>query len=519
LQVDGVNGDLYAVTVATPAVTVTIHKTSNVCSAPNWVTIDTTSIFTQYFAQLAVKSGRVYLATSGGTYGNVWRRDPSSGAWTSIASQIPQSQRGTLRLWIHPRATPYDTLFYSSAEHLYRTTNATATPVAWTDITANQLSSNTIANNAAASVAVDPLNGSTIYAGLLQPTSDATDGPASGLDNLYKSTDGGSTWSVLNFTWETNTLSIKQRASILNSITLIAGTFSNGIVRSTNSGQNWAPAAQTPTGGRVNRVLFHPNSSYNVQAFSAVQSPSPIASGVVCALPSQTSPGGVYKSADSGNSWTQVLGPPSSPPACPIGVCFAYFSDVVIPDPTNNPQTILAAGWNTSCTLDPGGNPSETLIQGGVWSSTDGGTNWTNLGPLVQGYSVAQDPTNNLYCGTIGAGVPAPSPALYKRINGGSTWTGIGGSWYGVVSSILVRNRTPVDILLTINTGDTAPSNLLTPSPGLYRSTDGGGTWSEISASSVYPTLNYYWSLLDPTNSSNVYIPVYGGSLWKASIP
>jgi hypothetical protein len=137
--------------------------------------------------------------------------------------------------------------------------------------------------------------------------------------------------------------------------------------------------------------------------------------------------------------------------------------------------------------IDPRGTTDQTIYiasgSGGIWKSTDNGTSWRPLTDYLLSLStgaVALDPGNPsiIYAGT---GNPAfagggdcprcnfPAVGIYKSLDGGNTWTLLPNSPAGVAISRIVLPKPGV--LLVATTG------------GLYRSLDAGAHFSQLTVS------------------------------------
>jgi photosystem II stability/assembly factor-like uncharacterized protein len=150
---------------------------------------------------------------------------------------------------------------------------------------------------------------------------------------------------------------------------------------------------------------------------------------------------------------------------------------------------------------------------GGVWKTTNGGTNWTPLTDTQVSLAIgafAIDPSNhlNIYAGTgednnnqdgyTGAGI-------LKSTDGGSTWTNLPGPFVGPFDSVtgggsigsLAVHPTNGQILLAGVT--------LEGADGVYRSTDGGSTWTGVIGGSGFPATAV---VFDPTNGNNAFVAI-----------
>jgi hypothetical protein len=161
------------------------------------------------------------------------------------------------------------------------------------------------------------------------------------------------------------------------------------------------------------------------------------------------------------------------------------------------PAPIVGSSQNftgrvTVIAVDPG-NLNRWLIgaaQGGVWQTLDAGSTWAPLtdsqASLAMG-AIAFTPSNPsiIYAGT---GEPNRSTSfagagLLKSTNGGNSWTLLGSVIFAQTSfSDIKVNPTNPEVVLVGTTIGRAGRNLSSPpSPparGIFKSTDGGLTWS-----------------------------------------
>lgn len=122
---------------------------------------------------------------------------------------------------------------------------------------------------------------------------------------------------------------------------------------------------------------------------------------------------------------------------------------------------------------------------GGVWESNDYGHNWKNISDKyfannnIGAIAVAPSDPKVIYVGT---GNPAfrntflTGDGMYKSVDGGRTWRRNGLSKTGIISWIIVDPQNP-DVVYVAAMGQGWVSN---PQRGVYKSTDGGRTWKKI---------------------------------------
>ncbi len=142
---------------------------------------------------------------------------------------------------------------------------------------------------------------------------------------------------------------------------------------------------------------------------------------------------------------------------------------------------------------DPTGNTYYVgTANGGVWKTPDGGASWAPLldfindpsgNPLpapIGGLAVAPSNPKVLYAGTGVADIAfdsRPGVGVFKSVDGGKTWSRAGNSGTQLagarISKIVVDPNDP-------NTAYAAVASGGANGPGVYKTTDGGGTWVDV---------------------------------------
>ncbi|MDZ7632201.1 MAG: DUF808 family protein [Gemmatimonadaceae bacterium] len=122
---------------------------------------------------------------------------------------------------------------------------------------------------------------------------------------------------------------------------------------------------------------------------------------------------------------------------------------------------------------------------GGVWKSDDAGTHWTSItdgwfdNGNIGAIDVADSDPNVIYVGTGSASIRgnvSVGTGAWKSIDAGRTWTFIGLRESGAIGKLVVHPTNP-DIVYVAALGHPFGRN---PERGVFRTTDGGATWSHV---------------------------------------
>ena len=148
-----------------------------------------------------------------------------------------------------------------------------------------------------------------------------------------------------------------------------------------------------------------------------------------------------------------------------------------------------------------------TFDNGGVWRSTDFGSNWTPLFDeqstgSIGAIAVAPSDPNVIYVGS-GAGIIRPDLAtgdgMYKSTDAGRTWTHLGLRDSQMISYIDVDPRNPNRLFVAVLGHPYGPNE----ERGIFRSTDGGKTFEKVLYKDEYTSGNDV--RIDPSNPNTVY--------------
>jgi photosystem II stability/assembly factor-like uncharacterized protein len=218
-----------------------------------------------------------------------------------------------------------------------------------------------------------------------------------------------------------------------------------------------------------------------------------------------TQPGALFRSEDGGQSWKN-LNVPIKP-----HVSTGFFEDpksIVAGVQVDRPP---ARHWTriTQILFDP---TEVSRVWAGVeidgaWISRDGGVTWSRhtdglKSDDVHGFAIAPNGARTLFA-TTNAG-------LHTSTNGGETWTfkAIDSEWQ-YTRSILAKSGDP-DVMLLTN-GNGAPGT----TGKLYRSSNGGRTWSDVGLPGSVES-SVYFLATHPSDPNLIFAAATLGQLYRS---
>ena len=262
----------------------------------------------------------------------------------------------------------------------------------------------------------------------------------------------------------------------------------DGVYKSVDGGDNWTNVGLNNS-ERISKILVDPTSTDTVY---------------VCApgkLWSDSDERGVYKTTDGGKNWTKVLKGANASTGCSM-----------MSMDRQNPKTIYAGMWDfrrQGWTFRSGGDGPNSPSGSGLFKSTDGGANWTELNETSAkglpakpwgrvAVTVAPSKPNVVYA-VIEA--VAPKNGLYRSDDSGQTWTALDRSANMIWRPFYFAN-------LIVDPKD--ENKVYKPDGPLIVSNDGGKSFSNISGG-AHGDFHDVW--VNPNNTDNL-ITGDDGGVW-----
>jgi photosystem II stability/assembly factor-like uncharacterized protein len=265
----------------------------------------------------------------------------------------------------------------------------------------------------------------------------------------------------------------------------------SGVWKTTDAGANWTSLTDTQPSLSIGALTLDPSNPDAVYAGTGG--------------PFGAYGAGILKSTNGGATWQSITEPFAGPFGSDnfFGGGAKILSLAVQP---SNGEIVLAAVWRWP------------QSQGGIFRSTDSGMTWTQIlsGPS-QDVQFDRTTSTTAYA-ALGSGYGDPTSGIYKSVDSGQTWTALGRSGSNPLPPALnigtiAMGAAPSDFSMVYVFIDNPAFPSVPPLanlPGVFKSTDGGSNWKQISV----PATCCNPLFVHPSNE-NV---VFGGGTFPSSI-
>ncbi len=386
--------------------------------------------------------GEIWLSTNGGTN---WSNVLSDGYRIELAVTAANAT------YVYALVEAYD----SGLEAVYRSTNSGASfTQVYSGTTKNLLGWDSDGGDPGGqgwydlSLAASPSNANTIVVGGV---------------NTWKSTNGGTSWSIINHWWGDGVDAVHADKHMLSyrSNGDLFECNDGGIYISTNGGTDWTDK----TNGMVISQMYKLGVSQTVddETITGLQDNG-----------SKLLSGGVWDDVKGGDGMECLIDYTN------VNTQYATYVNGQIDRTTNHwgsstaiePSAAGDGAWVTPYIIDPANNSTLYAGYSDVYKTTNKGNSWTKISTMNTGSKIramAISPSNSSYIY-----VSDPNQ-IWKTTNGGSSWTEITGSLpvsSNTITYIAVKADDPTYIWVTLSGYN---------SNKVYRSTNGGTSWTNIS--------------------------------------
>jgi len=286
--------------------------------------------------------------------------------------------------------------------------------------------------------------------------------------NIWRSTNGGTSWSIKSHWSSTCSSTVTTVHCDQHCCEFQPGTSAvfigndGGIYKSTNSGTSWTDISNTLTINQIYRIGL------------SGQSKNEIIIGLQDNGTHLFSGGSWISNGVMGGDGMECMIDPSD-----NNTQYGEYQFGDLRKTTDHWSTLSSiksglsgsAAWVAPFVMDP--NDNNTLYVGyqDVFKSTNQGTSWTAMsnwgGATIRSIAVAPSNSNYVYAATL--------TTIYKTTVGGSSWTNITTGLpvsNGNITCIAVKSNDPNTVWVTIGGYN---------SHVVYQTTNGGGSWSNIS--------------------------------------
>jgi len=455
-------------------------------------------------AALAIRKNGLFIL--GAAQGGIWTYDPATGTWTNRTVDLPSLATGALAVAPSNDLVVYDGTgegaLSSDSYFGNGVLKSTDGGFTWSHVSGDFFLGVSIAR-----LAVDPKNADHLYAAVLRGRGGdrRVSPPIHSAFGLWESKDGGVSWTLIKPAPSTSLGATDIRLDPQSPTTLYSSFWGDAIYKSTDGGGTWSaimtglPAnanfSAAPT--RFSLGISHPAGDAKATLYTGFD--------WVDTVSGKRQVGRIFKSVDEGASWS-VLPTGTGPFETVLDYCTTQciYDNVIEPDP-NNPNVVFVAG--SFGYFMP-------IESGGIFRSDDGGATWKNLGWDLHPdfHALAFDPNDSakVLIGNDGG-------VWYSTDRGGRngaealnnvTWQDLNGTVNPATAGVIHRTGLQITQFTSIGTNPSFPDVGGGPGARIWGGSQDNGTERKSATSNTWFDLadgDGGQVLVDPTNFRFVY--------------
>jgi len=440
----------------------------------NWVTVNN-GLTSLNIRHLSISStGNLYAGTQGGGFFIGVPTTATNITWTASNTGLANT---TINSVIESSSNP-NVLYAATHNNVYRSIDSGSS---WSalgvDLSGLRIISLAIDHNTTSE---------TIYAGTHQ--------------GVYKIADGATTWSEANNGISSHLITDLVLDNINPSLQY-ASTLGSGVLRTTDAGATWVYANTGISDLKTLAIALDGSNVYVGTEFS-----------------------GNYKSSNAGDNWvaagglgdysvTHLIDDSSSSDllfaATAAGINITT-NGATLWTPINDDISLQHDIRINTLAVDPANASNRRIYistaSSGIFYSPINNISWTNISIGLNNefvYAIAVDPSNPdiLYAGSRGSGI-------FKSLDRGASWIAINN---GLKNDALDKDVVHVNAI-TISPNNANLIYIGTENRGVYRSSNGGATWSEANTS--LDNLNVQVLKINP-DTDTLYAGTKGGGIYS----
>jgi uncharacterized repeat protein (TIGR01451 family) len=323
------------------------------------------------FTAMSGRIGALAIRPSNGQYilgaaqGGIWLYNPATGQWSPKTDHLASLSIGALAI-----APSNDAIVYAGTGEgalsgdsyfgngILKSTNGGAD---WVHVSGDFFEAVSVSR-----LLVDPANPNHLYASILRGRGGArrTTPAVHSRYGIWESTDGAVSWTLLKEAKDESNGATDLELDPQNTQTLYASFWGDAIYKSTNGGATWSPVMN---GLPIADYATH-QTRFSIAISHAAGAAATLYAGFDWEDAAGDHPSRVFKSTNGAASW--VMLPAGTTPDKVEDYCGGqcFYDNVIETDPTNA-NVVYAAGQ-----FDYG------IGSGGIFRSDDGGATWKNLG-------------------------------------------------------------------------------------------------------------------------------------------